>query len=46
MKKEIRIVVLVYIVVAVLTYVTSLRFDRLSNVESENQNRTIVLKLK
>ena len=47
MKKEFKIVALIYLVVALLTYTLTLRIDRLESQDDiENQNRTIVLKLK
>ena len=47
MKKEYKIIALIYLVVALLTYTLTLRVDRLENQDYiENQNRTIVLKLK
>ena len=47
MKKNIKIVALIYIMVALLTYVLTLRIDRLESVSDTNkQNRSIVLKLK
>ena len=47
MKKEYKIIALIYLVVALLTYTLTLRIDRLESQDDiENQNRTIVLKLK
>ena len=47
MKKEIKYVVLGYVVLLALAYVSTLRFNSLNSVEdSNNQSRTIVLKLK
>lgn len=47
LKKEIKYVALAYVIVAILTYVATLRFDRLSKNENYNkESRTIVLKLK
>ena len=47
MKKNIKIITLVYVGVALLTYVLTLRVDKLESMEDQaNQNKSIVLKLK
>lgn len=47
MKKNLKIIVLIYVGVAILTYALTLRVDRLeSNEDTSYQNRKIVLKLK
>ena len=48
MKKKIKIIALVYVGVAILTYALTLRVDRLESMEEESkyQDRSIVLKLK
>jgi len=48
MKKKIKIIALVYVGVAILTYALTLRVDRLESIEEESkyQDRSIVLKLK
>ena len=47
MKKNLKKVILVYVGVAVLAYVFSMRMDRLSTVEdTKNQNKAIVLKVR
>ena len=47
MKKNIKVMVLIYIGVAIASYLLSYRMNRLSNVEeTKNQNKSIVLKLR
>lgn len=47
MKKNLKLITLIYVGVAILTYALTLRVDRLENVEDTNcQNRKIVLKIK
>ena len=48
MKRKIKIITLVYLGVAVLTYALTLRVDKLESMEESNtyQNKSIVLKLK
>ena len=47
MKKELKVLALVYVGVMILTYAISLRIDSLSNIEdTKNQNKSIVLKLR
>ncbi len=47
MKKNLKIIALIYVGVAILTYALTLRVDRLeSNEDTSYQNRKIVLKLK
>ena len=47
MKKNIKIIALIYIGVAVLTYALSLRIERLeAKGDIENKNQSIVLRIK
>ena len=47
MKKNLKLIALIYVGVAILTYALTLRVDRLENVEDTSyQNRKIVLKIK
>ena len=47
MKKNIKIIALVYVGVAVLTYALTLRVERLEGQEDiENQNKSIVLRVR
>lgn len=47
MKKEIKIMALVYVLVALFTYALTLRVDSLESASDiNNHNRSIVLKLK
>lgn len=47
MKKEIKIIALIYIGVAVFTYALGLRMDRLEQQEDiQNQNQSIVIRIK
>ncbi len=47
MKKKVKLIALFYLGVAVFTYALSLGTDRLSKIEErQNQNRTMVIKLK
>ena len=47
MKKNIKVIALIYVGVALLTYALTLRIERLSSVEdTKNQNKSIVLKVK
>ena len=47
MKKEIKIIALAYVLVAVFTYALSIRVESLDNIsDTNNHNRSIVLKLK
>lgn len=47
MKKNIKIIALIYIGVAVLTYALTLRIERLEGQEDiENQNKSIVLRVR
>jgi len=47
MKKEIKIIALVYVGVALLTYALTLRIERLEGQEDiKNQNKSIVLKIR
>ena len=47
MKKNIKVMVLIYIGVAIVSYGLSVRMNRLSNIEeTKNQNKSIVLKLR
>lgn len=47
MKKNIKIIALVYIGVAVLTYALTLRIERLEGQEDiQNQNQSIVLRVR
>ena len=47
MKKNLKLIVLIYVGVAVLTYALTLRVDKLESMEDlNNQNKSIVLKLK
>ncbi len=47
MKKEIKLIALFYLGVAVFTYSLTLGVDRMSKIESKgNQSRTMVIKLK
>ena len=47
MKKKVKVIVLAYVGVALLTYAISLRIEKLNSMEdTANQNKTIVLKLK
>lgn len=47
MKKNIKIIALIYIGVAVLTYTLTLRIQRLEGQEDiENQNNSIVLRVR
>lgn len=46
MKKDIKIIALIYVGVAVLTYALTLRVDRLEQQEDiQNQNKAIVLSI-
>ena len=47
MKKNVKIIALVYIGVAVLTYALTLRIERLEAQDDiENQNKSIVLRIR
>ena len=47
MKKKIKVVVLIYVGVALFTYAISLRVNKLNSMEdTNNQNQSMVLKLK
>ena len=47
MKRRIKVIVLVYLGVAILTYALTLRVDKLESMEKNtHQNKSIVLKLK
>ena len=47
MKKNIKIIALIYIGVALLTYLLTLRIERLENQEDiKNQNQSIVLRIR
>lgn len=47
MKKNIKIIALIYVGVAVLTYALTLRIERLENQEDiKNQNQSIVLRIR
>ena len=47
MKKNVKVMVLIYIGVALASYLVSCRMNRLSSVEeTKNQNKSIVLKLR
>jgi len=47
MKKNLKLIAIIYIGVAVLTYALTLRVDRLERIEDQvNQTKSIVLKLK
>lgn len=47
MKKNIKVIALIYLGVAVLTYALTLRVDKLESMEdTAHQNKSIVLKLK
>ena len=47
MKKNIKIIALVYIGVAILTYVLTLRIERLEGQEDTlNQNKSVVLRVR
>ncbi len=47
MKKEIKFIALFYLGVAIFTYSLTLGTDRLAKIEErQNQNRTMVIKLK
>ena len=47
MKKDLKLIAIIYVGVAVLTYALTLRIDRLESVEDTNyQTKSIVLKLK
>ena len=47
MKKNIKVIALIYVGVAVLTYALTLRMESLSSIEdTKNQNKSIVLKVK
>lgn len=47
MKKNIKIIALIYIGVAALTYALTLRIERLENQEDiKNQNQSVVLRIR
>ena len=47
MKKDLKLIVIIYVGVAILTYALTLRIDRLESVEdTKYQTKSIVLKLK
>ncbi len=47
MKKNLKLIALIYVGVAVLTYALTLRVDKLESMEDQNyQTKSIVLKLK
>ena len=47
MKKNLKLILIIYVGVAVLTYAMTLRIDRLGSMEDTvNQNKSVVLKLK
>jgi len=47
MKKNLKIIALIYVGVAILTYALTLRVDKLESMEDQsNQTKRIVLKLK
>lgn len=47
MKKNLKLIALIYVGVAILTYALTLRVDRLESMEDQaNQSKSIVLKLK
>ena len=47
MKKNLKLIVLIYVGVAIMTYTLTLRVDKLESMEDTSyQNRKIVLKLK
>ncbi len=47
MKKNIKIIALIYIGVALLTYALTLRIERLENQEDiKNQNQRVVLRIR
>ena len=47
MKKNLKLIVIIYVGVALLTYAMTLRVDRLESMEDQaNQSKSIVLKLK
>ena len=47
MKKNIKLIALIYIGVVVVTYAVTLRVEKLNSIEdTDYQNKTIVLKLK
>ena len=47
MKKNLKLIALIYVGVAILTYALTLRVERLESIEdTNNQNKSIVLKLK
>ncbi len=47
MKKDLKLITIIYVGVAILTYALTLRIDRLESVEdTKYQTKSIVLKLK
>ncbi len=47
MKKNVKAMILIYVGVAMVSYLLSYRMNRLSKVEeTENQNKSIVLKVR
>ena len=47
MKKDLKLIAIIYVGVAILTYALTLRIDRLESVEdTKYQTKSIVLKLK
>ena len=47
MKKNLKLIAIIYVGVMVLTYAMTLRVDRLESMEdTANQNKSIVLKIK